>query len=95
MAALTALLGANQIEILITRIQFKPGKPHGISLAQMSVMRRPDLKVIFTALPEFKEEAVGLGLFMPIPVTVHALVETVKRLTERAPSDQRQRLANE
>jgi CheY-like chemotaxis protein len=65
--------------ILITRVRFAPGKPHGIALAARA--RSNGLKVIFTALLEYAADAKGLGLFMPMPVNIPDLVEAVRHLT--------------
>lgn len=89
MAALDALLGVERIEVLVTRVQFAPGKPHGISLAQMARRRRPALKVIFTGRSEFEEDVRGIGEFMPLPVTVSTLVRAVERLCKPTLGGQR------
>lgn len=85
MTALEALLGAASIELLVTRVRFGPGKPHGISLAMMTRRRRPQVRVIFTALPEDEETVRGIGVFMPLPVSVPDLVREVGRLLSSSP----------
>lgn len=86
-AAVTALERMRLIDLLITRLRYGPGKPHGINLAQMARKRRPGLKVLFIALPEFAEQAAELGEFMPLPVAVPDLVDAVHRLLPPAPSE--------
>jgi DNA-binding NtrC family response regulator len=72
-----------RIEVLVTEVEFLPGKSNGIALARMIRMRRPDTRVVFTALPEFVRQALGLGEFMRMPVGVPEVVDTVVRMLER------------
>jgi DNA-binding response OmpR family regulator len=60
MAAVDALRNAQTVELLITRVNFPPGSPHGVSLANMARrnMARskiPNLKVLFIARPEHRQ----------------------------------------
>ena len=82
MAGWDALDAAYRVEVLITRVTFAPGKPNGISLARMARSKRPGIRVLFTALPEFAEHANGLGAFMPMPVNVPEMVHAVGLLLE-------------
>lgn len=86
MAALDAAEGARTVDLLITRIVFPPGKPNGVSLAQVTRNKRPDLKVLFVSLPEYVEHTKGLGPCLAMPLTVSDLMEAVHRLL---PSDNR------
>jgi DNA-binding NtrC family response regulator len=79
-AAWDALYAANWIEILVTRVQFGPGKPHGVALANSARARRPDVRVLLLALPQFRNDAKGVGLFIPIPANVPEVAETVERM---------------
>src|SRR5260370_30621678 len=47
-AALDAIRKTEGIELLVTAVEFSPGKPHGISLALMATSSRPRLNVLFT-----------------------------------------------
>lgn len=78
--ALRTLEAGDNIEILITRVAFGAGKQHGLSLAMMAQRRRPALRVIFTALPEFEMDVIGVGEFLPLPVKVPGLVDLVAQL---------------
>ena len=80
MAAVHALDGEHKIELLITRVQFGPGKPHGISLALMAKSKLPKIDVLFTGLPEYEEQARALGEFLPLPVATAQVLEVVERL---------------
>lgn len=84
MEALRALEGAETVELLITRVQFPVGTPHGIALVRMARQRRPGLKVIFTAREEMGEFTEDLGELIPHPVSIPDLVETVNRLLDRS-----------
>jgi DNA-binding NtrC family response regulator len=80
MAALDALENAQRVEVLITRVRFPLGKPNGIALALMARHKRPGIKVLFTARPEFARHAEGVGEFMPVPIDLTELVAAVGRL---------------
>jgi DNA-binding response OmpR family regulator len=79
-AAWDALNGAQRIEILVTRIQFAAGTPHGIALARSARARSPGLRVLFVALPQFKGDAEGLGMFLPLPARVPEIAEAIGRM---------------
>ncbi len=83
MAALDALGRAHDIELLITRVRFGLGKPHGISLALMARHRRPKIKLLFTALPEYEAEAIKMGAFLPLPIDMPELLTVVAGLLAR------------
>lgn len=80
MAALTAPEAAQQVEVLVTRVRYAPGKPNGIALALMARRKRPGIRMLFAVLPEFEVNAAGLGEFLAMPVSVAEVVETVLRL---------------
>ena len=80
MAALDALDTARTIEVLVTRVRFAPGQPNGIVLARMARIKRPGIRVLFVARPEFAGHTAGLGTFMAQPVSVADVAETVSRL---------------
>jgi two-component SAPR family response regulator len=82
MAALDALTEAETVELLITRINFPPGKPHGISLALVARGKRPNIKVLFTARPEFADHVEDIGEFLPVPVKTAKLLAAVERLVQ-------------
>jgi DNA-binding NtrC family response regulator len=77
MNALIALEAAERVELLITRVRFPPGQPNGISLALVSRNVRPEIKIVFTALPEYEGLAAGIGQFIPMPVSIADLVGVV------------------
>jgi DNA-binding NtrC family response regulator len=80
MTALDALDASLLIEVLVTRVRFAVGKINGVALARMARSKRPGIRVLFTALPEYAEYADGLGKFMPMPVSVPNVVDAVARL---------------
>jgi DNA-binding NtrC family response regulator len=79
-SAWNSLTAAERIEILVTRVDFGPGKPHGIALAHSARMRRPTIRVLIVARPEYAEDAAGVGLFLPYPVDAPTVAETVERM---------------
>ena len=80
MTALSALEDAYRADVLITRLTFPPGNPNGVSLARMAHAKRPGIKVLFAAREQMREYTEGVGAFLPSPVNVADLVETVTRL---------------
>ena len=82
MVALDALEAAQQMELLITRASFGPGKLNGIALARMVRFKRPSVRVVFTAGTEYESHAEGLGELLPAPVGVDDVVEMVERLLQ-------------
>jgi DNA-binding NtrC family response regulator len=82
LAAWDALEAAKLIEVLVTRMEFAPGKSNGQALARMARSKRPQIKVIFTARPEYAEHAAGLGEFLPIPISMEVAIEAITRLLD-------------
>ena len=56
------------------------GTPQGASLAAMTLSQRPNIKVLFTALPEYTAYLEGMGAFLVLPVTIPDLVGAVDQL---------------
>ena len=46
----------------------------------MARAKRPSICIVFIASPEFEEYAEGLGVFMPMPVNIPDVVETIALL---------------
>ena len=93
-AALCALEAAERIEILITRVAFPEGMPHGVALARMARTKRRGVKILFIARPEMIEHAEGVGEILVMPVTAEAVLAKVSEMlaqsngaVERPPAD--------
>jgi hypothetical protein len=84
--ALDVLAASTRVELLITHVDFPQGKPHGVSLARMARLRRPALKVLFVAQPEYRQYTDGLGEFIAIPTNAPAVASAVERLLGGGPS---------
>jgi DNA-binding NtrC family response regulator len=80
LAALDALSAGTTAELLITMLQFGPGKPHGVSLALMAKHRQYIAQVLFTAFPDVAEHASRVGEVLIAPVAVPDLVKAVDRM---------------
>ena len=80
MAALDAIKANSRVRVLVTRVLFGPGKPHGVALALMVRVKRPGTKVVFIAREENEPHTEGLGVFLPMPLNPDVLVATVSRL---------------
>jgi DNA-binding NtrC family response regulator len=82
LAAWTALEAVARTEVLVTRVEFPPGRSNGLALANMSRSKRPQIRVLFTALPRHAEAVEGVGVFMALPVRAEEVAEAVERLLE-------------
>jgi DNA-binding NtrC family response regulator len=83
MAALDALEGAHRVELLVACPDFPQGKPNGIALARMARLKRPDITVLFVGPMEAARHAAGLGEFIPAPISVHDLVNTISDMLQK------------
>jgi len=84
MAALKALEGATRVDVLVTRVRYPEGKPNGVSLALVTRTKRPGLRVLFAGGEEDEKYTEGVGEFMPLPVDMPRLIETVSRLVQES-----------
>jgi hypothetical protein len=82
MTALETLEGAERIEVLVTCLDFAPGKPNGIALGRMARLKRPGIRVLFVGPADLEKFAEGLGTFLPSPVTGPQVVEGVLRTSQ-------------
>jgi DNA-binding NtrC family response regulator len=82
LAAWDALETARQIEVLITRVQYAPGRSNGLALARMARSKRPGIRVVFTALPQYADQVDEQDTFMAMPVRVPEVIDAVNRLLE-------------
>jgi DNA-binding NtrC family response regulator len=80
LAAWDALEAAKLTEVLVTRVEFPPGRSNGVALASMARLKRPGICVLLLALPKYAEAAAAEGTLLPLPVSVEEAAETVKRL---------------
>ena len=84
-SAWDALSAAAEVKLLITRVQFPPGQPHGVALALGARRKHPKLSILFTAKPEYADRAFSVGEFLTLPVDMLDLVAAVDRLLKAAP----------
>lgn len=75
-----ALAAARLTEVLITGVQFPPGRSNGFALSHMARAKRPDIQIIFIAAPEFAEECTETGMYLPREVSVRHVVKSVALL---------------
>ena len=86
MTALELLEGTERLEVLVTCLDFAPGKPNGIALGRMARMKRPGIRVLFVGPADFEQLAEGVGTFMSCPVTVPQVVAGVLQMLDTAPA---------
>jgi len=75
-----AIRGLSVARLLITKILFAPGKLNGIALAHSAHRRKAPLKVLFTDSPELIEHVADNGAFLPLPVSISDLLQSVKSI---------------
>ena len=80
MKALAAIEADNRVRVVVTRIDFGPGKLNGAALARMLKHKKKDVRTVFVARPENRGHAESEGEFLPMPLDDFILVETVARL---------------
>jgi DNA-binding NtrC family response regulator len=80
MKALAVVEADTRVRVLVTRVDFGPGKLNGAALARMLRYKRLDIKTVFVALPENRVHAESEGEYVPMPLNAPVLVETVARL---------------
>jgi len=80
LAALDDVYSARPIELVLTRVRFPSCKGNGVTIALSARHRRPDIKILFVALPAFAEYVTGLGEFIAAPAEIKDIVGTVRRL---------------
>jgi hypothetical protein len=81
-----ALRSPQRVEVLVTRVLFRPGQPHGIALAAAARIRRSSLKVIFTALPEVAHHAKDEGRVFIMPAHPDEVAQAVEDMLNTPPA---------
>jgi hypothetical protein len=61
-AALDAMEADSRVRVLVTRVEFAPGKPHGVALARMVRIKRPGTRVVFIARAEWRPAATQIAI---------------------------------
>src|ERR1700722_14183884 len=75
-----ALATDNAVDVLITRVRFPVGNPHGVALAQWAHTNHRQIQVLFVAAPEMQAYIDGLGVLVPTPTSPTVVVDTVTQL---------------
>jgi DNA-binding response OmpR family regulator len=68
MLAWDALNDGPRVDILVTRVRFPKGNPHGVALAHSARANHPDIRILFTASQEMRHHIRGIGEFLAMPV---------------------------
>lgn len=85
-SAFDALRNCGWIDVLVTRVAFPPGQPHGIALAGAARINRPSLKVIFLARPDVAHEVMDESRVLIMPVSPDQVVQAVEELLNAPPT---------
>lgn len=83
MIALELLDTSHDFTLLITRIAYASGFPHGLSLALIARRKIIGLKVLFVGRPELAEYVSDIGDFLPFPIEANCVIAKIKSMTER------------
>jgi DNA-binding NtrC family response regulator len=75
-----ALDEAKRVELLITRVNFPPGKPNGVSLARMARYKRPVSGSCSPPSPNSLSTLMSWGEFVPMPASLPDVMLAVTRL---------------
>jgi DNA-binding NtrC family response regulator len=84
MNALAAIEADARLRVLVTRVDFGRGKLNGAALARMLRHKQKDVRTVFVARPQNRIHAEKEGEFLPTPLNISILVETVARLLTEA-----------
>jgi DNA-binding response OmpR family regulator len=79
-AAWDAFEAAQKSELLVTRVNFPPGRSNGLALALMARTRRREIKVLFLAKPDYAEEIRDVGMYLLVTAAPQDVAAEVKRL---------------
>jgi DNA-binding NtrC family response regulator len=80
MTALNAIESGSHARVLVTQVDFGAGTLNGDALARMLRLKRPKIKVIYVDHSENQRHITVGGPFLPHPVDLNLLVETVRHL---------------
>jgi DNA-binding NtrC family response regulator len=78
MVAIDQIENSTTFDTLVTRINFSPGKPNGVSLALVLRNTCPNLHIVFVARSEHEEHTEGIGDFISHPVDMTQLVAAAR-----------------
>ena len=70
----------SRVRVLVTCVDFEPGKLNGVALANMLRNKRHAVKVLFVGRREHERYTGGIGEFMRQPVEPRVVAEAVDRL---------------
>jgi DNA-binding NtrC family response regulator len=88
--ALDAIEAGSRARVLVTRLDFGPGKLNGIALARMIRHKGLGVKVVFVGRAEKARYLDSKEAFVPHPVDPNAVADAVRRALDA--SDQGKRL---
>lgn len=83
MTALDAIEANSKVRVLVTRIDFGPGRLNGVALVQMLRVKqitqdgRSSLQPIFLDRSDNAHHAKGIGAFVPVPFDPPTLVAAI------------------
>ncbi len=80
MTALNAIESGSRARVLVTQVDFGAGTLNGDALARMLRLKRPKITMVYVDRAENQRYITVGGPFLPHPVDLNVLAETVRRL---------------
>jgi DNA-binding NtrC family response regulator len=84
MKVLNAIEADTRVRVLVSSVDFGPGKLNGVALARMLKVKRRDIEAVFVAPLADTVYADGVGEFLLSPIDPPSLFDTVARLLSRS-----------
>jgi PleD family two-component response regulator len=79
-AALAVVEADERVAMLITRVAFREGRPHGVSLALMARSEHRNIKILFLARPEMTGYTEDVGEVLVMPALAEDVVAKVREM---------------
>jgi DNA-binding response OmpR family regulator len=82
MPAWDALSDGHRVDIMITRVRFPKGNPHGVALAHKARVNHAGIRILFAASPETRHHTGGLGEFLEMPAGIPEVLARIAAMVE-------------
>jgi DNA-binding response OmpR family regulator len=82
MPAWDALNNGPGVDILVTRVRFPKGNPHGVALAHNARANHPDIGILFAASQEMRHHIIGIGEFLAMPAGMPEVLARIEAMVQ-------------